>query len=193
MLPRTIDEFSKLLTRLRLLTPAQIAECKAALKDRSSVNELVDQMQMRNYLTSFQTARIRKGDTDGMVLGEYKLLYRNASGSFARVYRAESLVTGQMLGLKLLRQRWASDKQAVETFHREARLIKRFQHPNIVPVYDVGTDNNYHYFTMDFIEGGNLRDFIKVRKALTWEEACRCIRDVCEGLAYALTLSLIHI
>jgi serine/threonine protein kinase len=192
MLPRTIEEFSSMITRLRLVTPAQIAECKAALTDRTSVDQLVNLLQGRKYLTSFQMARLRKGDTNGMVLGEYKLLYRNASGSFARVYRAESLINGQMVGLKLLRQRWASDPHAVETFHREAELIKRFQHKNIVPIYDVGSEHNYHFFTMEFVEGGNLRDFIKIRKTLNPDETCRCLRDICEGLAYALSMGATH-
>ena len=192
MLPRTIEEFSSLVTRLRLSTPAQIAECRHALNGDGDVEQLAELMQRRKYLTSFQVTRMRKGDVDGLVLGEYKLLYRNNSGSFARVYRAESLASGQMVGLKLLRQRWAANKQAVETFHREARMIKRFDHPNIVPIYDVGTQRQYHFFTMEFVEGGNLRDFIKIRKKVNPDEASRCVFDICNGLAYALQQGATH-
>ena len=160
--------------------------------ESDSVADALKLMERRQLLTNLQAQRIAKGNTDGLVLGNYKLLYKNASGSFARVYRAATLNDSQVVAVKLLRDRWAADPEHVSGFHREARICQKFRHPNIVPILDVGSEGNFHYFTMEFIEGGNLRDFIRIRKTLSPGEAARCLHDICAGLEYALTLSVTH-
>src|SRR3954467_12586717 len=163
----TTDELSQLVVRLHLLEPWQLDECLSRLgPSRNDPAALLRAMESKHYLTSYQVSRFERGETDGLRLGDYKLLYRNASGSFARVFRACSISDGRMVGLKLLRKRWAEDPLVVTQFHREAELCKKLNHKNIVPIYEVGADGEFHYFTMEFVEGGNLRDFIKIRKKL---------------------------
>lgn len=193
MIPQTTEDLARLLVQLQLLTPQQVDEFLATIGPlHHGVEELLQGLEVRNLLTSYQTAQIRRGEIDTLVLGDYKLLYRNASGSFARVFRAETLSDGRMVGLKLLRQRWAKDPQIVAQFHREALLCKRLLHKNIVPIYDVGREGEHHFFTMEFVEGGNLRDFITIRKKLSPVEATRCLLDIAEGLEYALKMGVTH-
>ncbi|MEZ6060732.1 MAG: serine/threonine-protein kinase [Planctomycetaceae bacterium] len=156
------------------------------------VPEIIERLETQHLLTSLQARRIQKGETEGLVLGRYKLLYRNASGSFARVYRASSLDGRETVALKLLRERWAKDPEAVAGFEREARICQRFRHPNIVPILDVGNEGDFHYFTMEFVEGGNLRDFLKIRQSVTPAEATQCMYEICAGLEYALELGATH-
>ena len=189
----SIDQLGQALARSRLATPEQIEECRAELGAlEQSPAELLRVMEHHQYLTAYQTAKLRKGSLEGLVLGDYKVMYRNASGSFARVFRACSLADGKMVGLKVLRQRWANDPKSVQQFHREAELSKKLKHPNIVPIYDVGGQGEYHYFTMEFVEGGNLRDFIKIRRKLSHAEATRCVCEIAHGLAYALSQGVTH-
>jgi serine/threonine protein kinase len=176
----------------RLLSPVEWAKVEGDVAKLSDVRPILELLERRQLLTPLQTSRILKDETDGLVLGNYKLLYRNASGSFARVFRAASLVDGQIVALKLLRERWAEDPKAVMSFQREARICKKFIHPNIVPIFDIGSEGKFHYFTMEFVEGGNLRDFMKIRKTLTPLEATRCMYQICSGLEYALTLGATH-
>lgn len=157
-----------------------------------SVDALLDLMERRQYLTSYQSGRIRRGELADLVLGRYKLLYRNASGSFARVFRAASLTDNSMVALKLLRARWAKEPECVQNFRREANVCKRFDHLNIVPIYEVCEDRGRHFFTMEFVEGGNLRDFIRIRKKLSPQEGVKCLIDICSGLEYALGLGVTH-
>ncbi len=157
-----------------------------------TLDEMLQLMERRQYLTSYQSGRIKRGELRELVLGRYKLLYRNASGSFARVFRAASLIDDNVVALKLLRARWAKDPNAVRNFQREAEVCMRFQHPNIVPIHEVGEDNGRYFFTMDFIEGGNLRDFIRIRKQLSPVEGAKCMLDVCRGLEYALEMGATH-
>ncbi|MFQ5730324.1 MAG: hypothetical protein ACE5KM_00055 [Planctomycetaceae bacterium] len=123
---KTADELGQLLVRLRLLTAQQVDDAMAEIGPRhADVEDLIQVLERSNRLTSYQTSQLRRGETDTLVLGGCKLLYRNASGSFARVYRAESIADGRMVGVKLLRQRWANDANTVGQFHREAELCKR--------------------------------------------------------------------
>ncbi|MEZ6123508.1 MAG: serine/threonine-protein kinase [Planctomycetaceae bacterium] len=189
---KSSNELKSFLITSRLIRADQWTEIQPGLDSSAGVAEILDLMERRQILTSLQTGRILKGDTEGLVLGRYKLMYRNASGSFARVYRAEAIDDHSTVAVKLLRDRWAVDPDAVAGFHREARICQRFRHPNIVPIYDVGSQDNFHYFTMEFIEGGNLRDFMKVRKTLSPAEAARCTYEICSGLEYALKMGATH-
>jgi serine/threonine protein kinase len=189
----TAEELGRVLVRLRLVDPSQLDECLVRLEPRKNKPaDLLQVLEAKNYLTPYQISSLQKGETDGLVLGDYKLIYRNASGSFARVFRACSITDGRMVGLKLLRQRWAKDARVVREFRREAEVCKQLRHPNIVPIYDVGSQGDHHYFTMEFIEGGNLHDFINIRKKLSPLEATRCILDMSKGLDYALGKGITH-
>ena len=188
---KTADELGYQLVRLQLIEPHQLEECQAQAEHADS-ESLLRALEQKHYLTPYQFGKLRKGETDGLVLGGYKLMYRNASGSYARVYRACSVVDGRMIGLKILRQRWASDPQAVDEFRREAELGKTLKHKNITPIYDVGSESDYHYFTMEFVEGGNMHDFIRIRKKVSPVEATRYALDMSEGLNYALSKGVTH-
>jgi serine/threonine-protein kinase len=100
------DDLCRLLVRLQLVAEQQVEACLADLGRKSHPEDLLKCLENKGLLTSYQVGRISKGEIDGLVLGHYKLMYRNASGSFARVYRACDLRTGKMVGLKVLRQRW---------------------------------------------------------------------------------------
>ncbi|MEZ6130173.1 MAG: serine/threonine-protein kinase [Planctomycetaceae bacterium] len=189
---KSTDELKTFLITSRLVPPRQWSAVQDELVNGEGVDEVLALLERRQILTSLQTRRILKGETEGLILGRYKLMYRNASGSFARVFRAEAVDDGSTVALKLLRDRMAADPEAVAEFHREARICQRFKHPNIVPIYDVGSEGNFHYFTMEFVEGGNLRDLLRSRQSLEPAQAARCLYEICAGLAYALGQGATH-
>lgn len=190
---QSLDELRRVLLELELVAPDQLA---IAVDEVASVwrqpGPLLDLLERQGLLTTYQLSKLHKGETDGLVLGRYKLLYRNNSGSFARVFRACSLDDGKMVGLKVLRQRWASDPNYVKQFHREAEICQRLRHKNIVPIYDVGEDRGEHFLTMEFVEGGNLREFLKIRGQCSLIESAQCLLDMAEGLEYALSKGITH-
>lgn len=192
MIPQSADELSRLLVDMQLLSATDAALTRKQLSTGSSGAEYLDLLERQQLLTSFQVQRLQKGETEGLVLGGCKLMYRNAAGSFARVYRACRLDNGQMVGMKVLRERWSSDPDTVQLFRREGEFGKRLKHPHIVPIYDVGSSGKFHYITMEFIEGGNLRDFLKIRGKLTPVEACRYGLHIARGLEGALKLGITH-
>ena len=190
---QTLDELRQVLVDLELVSPQQLAQAIDEIGGftRQS-SSLLEALERQGALTTYQLSKLHKGETEGLILGRYKLLYRNASGSFARVFRACSLDSGKMIGLKVLRQRWATDPNYVKQFHREAEICKRLRHKNIVPIYDVGEDRGEHFLTMEFVEGGNLREFLRIRGQCSPIESVQWLLDMAEGLEYALSQGMTH-
>ena len=189
----SLQNFQNFLISQKLVDPPQLQDCVARIQSRGpSIEALIGELEQRHYLTPYQASKLKKRETDGLRLGPYKLLYRNAAGSFARVFRGCTVDDGRMVGIKVLRQRWAEDPRTVNLFRREGELGKRLKHKNIVPIYEVGSDGHQHYLSMEFVEGGNFRELMKSRKKFSVAEASKYVLDMAEGLEYALKLGLTH-
>lgn len=186
-----LDQLVERIIRLRLAAPEVVKAVRAQL-DRATSESLLDQLGRQQLLTRFQIDRLQSDDTDGIVLGDCKLLYRVASGSFARFFRGEQVTTGRQVGVKVLRDRWSNDPDFVQLFRREGEIGKKLQHPNIVPIYEVGNEGRFHFLLMEFVEGGNLRDFLKIRKKIAPLESLKFMVDILKGLDYALRLGITH-
>lgn len=181
--------------KLGLITATQLKECHAeAGKLGSDAGPLLRALERRGYLSPWQSAKLVKGDSDGYLLGEYRLLYKIASGSFGRVYRADEPSSGNVVAIKVLRRRWSDNPRNIEQFEREGAVGRSLRHPNIVSILEVARDSasSQYYIVMEFVEGGNLRDFLAIRKKLEPAEALRLIQDTAAGLAYAYSRGLTH-
>lgn len=188
----TTDNLARELLRLRLVTDEQLADCQTSQPITSEPKSLLKALEAEHLLTSYQVSKLSTDEDAPLVLGDCKLMYQNASGSFARVFRGCTIPEGDMMGLKVLRSRYLEDPQSVAHFHREADLCMKLKHKNIVPIYSVGTDGDHHYFTMEFVEGGNLRDFANIRGKFAAKELLRCAADMADGLEYALSQGMTH-
>jgi len=189
----SLQNFQSFLISQKLVDPQQMQDCLARIQAKGpGIDTLIGELEQRHYLTPYQASKLKKRETDGLRLGPYKVLYRNASGSFARVFRGCTAEDGKMVGIKVLRQRWAEDPRTVSLFRREGELGKRLKHKNVVPIYEVGSDGNQHYLSMEFVEGGNFRELLKSRGKFSVAEASRYVLDMAEGLEYALKLGLTH-
>jgi eukaryotic-like serine/threonine-protein kinase len=185
----------QLALKLGLASESQVSECLYELEDKKAPAEkMVRLMERRGYLTPWQGNKMLKGDADGYVLGGYRLLYKIASGSFGRVYRGDDPRTGQTVAVKVLRNKWTMDKQKVDLFMREGKLGLEIRHPNIVSVLGVSQDakTGQFFLVMEFIEGGNLRDLINIRRKLDIDEALRIMEDSAAGLQGAWHKNLTH-
>lgn len=188
----TVADLERLIVRSGLVYAEEFAACLRDVGASAKPEMVLAALERRQLLTPFQSQRIRKGEIEGLIVGGCKLLYKNASGSFARLYRGMRISDGRMIGVKVLRERWANDPDMVKLFHREGDLGRRLKHPNIVPIYDTGTEGRFHYITMEFVEGGNLRDFLKIRGRLEPLEACRYGLDMARALDYAIQQGITH-
>ena len=186
---------AQFILRLGLATEDQVTECLLELPNKKVPGvDLVRLLERKRYLSAWQGAKVLKGDSEGYFLGGYRLLYRIASGSFGRVYRGDDPRTGQVVAVKVLRNKWMQDKQKVDLFLREGKLGMSIRHTNLVSVLAVGQDNKtgQYYIVMEFIEGGNLRDLLQIRKKLPPADAARIIEESAQGLAHSYQRGMTH-
>ena len=180
-------------TDLNLLSDRQLQEIWGALGSRSATAAEFKQLLLRReMLTSYQLGRLERGDRHGFFYGGYKVLYLVGTGTFARVYRAVDRHSGQVVALKVLRKRFNDNLEAREQFAHEGRLGMTLRHSNIVPIHDVGEEAGALYLVMEFVEGRNLREFVKVRKICAPAEAVQLMCDVARGLDHALQSGIAH-
>jgi hypothetical protein len=181
--------------KLGLVTETQLQETWDEAGHRGNEPEvLLGVLQRKGYITPYQAMKLLKGDLDGYTLGGYRILYKIASGSFGRVYRAEDPQTGRVIAIKILRQRWSDDDHTIELFNREGRVGLSLRHPNIVETLAVSQDpmSRKYFIVMEFVEGGNLRDFLAIRKKLEPAEALKFLEDAAAGLVHAYSRGVTH-
>lgn len=157
-----------------------------------SVDEFLQLLVRREILTNYQVERLVKKERTGFFFGDYKVLYLVGSGSFARVYRAVHRQTGQVVALKVLRKRFSENPDQARQFVREGLLGRSLRHKNIVPIYEVVSEGTTHFLVMEFVEGRNLRAFVKIRKKIEPAEAVRLMIDITAGLQCAFERALTH-
>ena len=123
--------------------------------------------------------------------GEYELIERVGGGGMGNVYKAHHLRLDRIVALKTLRAGTAKSELQLERFHREAKAAARLDHPNIVPCYEFGKFNGWHYLTMAFVAGESLQSRL-TRGPLTTEEAARVALDLAKAVAHAHHQGVIH-
>ncbi len=178
---------------LGLLDDRQLRQIWAELGSRNvKMRELVQLLVRREFMTNYQVERLVKGERTGFFFGNYKVHYHVGSGTFARVYRAVHRESEQVVALKVLRTRFSENPTQFGQFLREGQVGIALRHPNIVPIYEVVSEGKRHFLVMEFVEGRNLREFVKIRKRLAPIEAVRLMIDIAEGLKYAFENGLTH-
>jgi serine/threonine protein kinase len=176
---------------LGLVTREQLQEARAAATD-ASPDAVLRMLLRKGSITSWQVDRLKKGDPAGFFFGDAKVLFHLAEGTFARVYRGEHSTTKAALAVKVLRQRFAQSPDAVDRFHKEAEAGMRLHHPNIVQVIDQGRQENRHYMIMEYVEGMNLRDFMKLRTRIETGQATPLMMGMAQGLKYSMSQGVTH-
>ncbi|WAZ21163.1 Stk1 family PASTA domain-containing Ser/Thr kinase [Streptomyces cinnabarinus] len=129
----------------------------------------------------------------GQVLdGRYRVEARIAVGGMATVYRAVDTRLDRVLALKVMHPGLAVDGTFVERFIREAKSVARLAHPNVVQVFDQGTDGSYVYLAMEYIAGCTLRDVLRDRGALQPRAALDILEPVLAALGAAHRAGFVH-
>lgn len=187
------EQLAQRLFDSRLLDSQPLDEALNAVGGRgASPDEFVRVLVQRELLTNWQLQRILEGHRRGFYYGNWKILYMVGAGTFARVYRATHRKTGDVKAIKVLRSRYSDDEDARSRFIREARTVMDLRHPNIVPIHEVETERGRVYMVMDFVEGQNLRDYVRTQGKLKLTTALSIARDVASGLDYAMKRGISH-
>ena len=129
----------------------------------------------------------------GQVLdGRYRVDARIAVGGMATVYRALDTRLDRVLALKVMHPTLAADGTFVDRFIREAKSVARLAHPNVVQVFDQGTDGSYVYLAMEYVAGCTLRDVLRERGALQPRAALDILEPVLAALGAAHRAGFVH-
>ncbi|MFJ9124950.1 Stk1 family PASTA domain-containing Ser/Thr kinase [Streptomyces sp. NPDC102340] len=124
--------------------------------------------------------------------GRYRVDARIAVGGMATVYRAVDTRLDRVLALKVMHPSLAADASFVDRFIREAKSVARLSHPNVVGVFDQGTDGPYVYLAMEYVAGCTLRDVLRDRGALRPRAALDILEPVLAALGAAHRAGFVH-
>lgn len=188
----TPEKLAQRISDAGLMDARQMESLWAELGTREvDLNTFTSLLLRKELLTNYQLDRLLKGERGGFFYGEYKVLYLVGTGTFARVYRAVNTRTGRIVAVKVLRRRFRDDKAMCEGFLREGHIGMQLRHPAIVPIYEVLSQPT-PTLIMEFVEGSNLREFVRGRKKMAPDEAMRVAVDILAGLAHAAERNMSH-
>ncbi len=132
----------------------------------------------------------------GAALGNYTILAPLGQGGMARVYRAHQENLDREVAIKVLPPWYAADRNFVERFKLEARLVARLSHPNIVTVHDASEYQGHLYIVMQLVDGGTLKNRLDALREqgmlMEVAEANRTFQQVASALGYAHEHGIIH-
>ena len=128
----------------------------------------------------------------GRRIGSYLLIGELARGGMGAVWRARHEGLGREVALKLiLGDRLATTEQVIR-FHTEARAAARLDHPNIVPIYEIGEDDGRHFYTMHLVEEGSLADRMQRGPPLSPRESARIVALTARAIHFAHQRGVLH-
>jgi len=131
--------------------------------------------------------------TPRLLIDRYRLEKRLGQGGMGKVYRATDVSLDRTVAVKMLRDEFFADQQALERFRRESRLAGSFSHPNVVTVHDFGVDPNQRAFlVMELLDGITLREELRAQKRLAPSRALQLFEHICAGVGAAHARGLVH-
>lgn len=124
--------------------------------------------------------------------GRYDVIEKIGTGGMATVYKAKDTLLNRFVAIKILRDSLEGEQAVVNNFIKEAQSSASLVHNNIVSVYDVGEDDGMNYMVMELVDGITLKEYIKEKGALPWQEACDYAIQIAQGLGEAHDKHIIH-
>ena len=184
------------------LSEEQAAEVLAALRQveelggSSSAGELLTH---RGLLSEAQIERLHQAVASSKTatrvpreLAGFELLEKIGQGGMGSVFKARQKELDRLVALKILSPRLSRNATFVERFLQEARSAGKLNHPNIVAAIDVGEDQGFYYFAMEYVDGETLAAVVAREERLPEEQALAIATAVAKALDHAFERGLIH-
>ena len=124
--------------------------------------------------------------------GRYQIIEELGKGGVGKVYKALDTEIKEKVALKLIKPEIAADKKTIERFRNELKFARKIRHKNVCQMYDLNRKGETHYITMEYVPGEDLKSFMKRSKQLSIPTAVSLTKQVCEGLAEAHQLGVVH-
>ena len=124
--------------------------------------------------------------------GRYEILSKVGAGGMSDVYKAKDHILSRFVAIKVLKQEFSEDSSFVTKFRAEAQSAAGLEHPNIVNIYDVGSENGLYYIVMEYVEGITLKTYIEKKGQLSFKESASIAIQVARGIEAAHNKNIIH-
>jgi response regulator RpfG family c-di-GMP phosphodiesterase len=168
------------------------------LLGRAPFEQLIEGLQRKGLLTRYQAERIRAGNTQNLVIGNYRILSKLGVGGMGIVYKAEQIKLRRPVALKVLRGSSAPSFRMLDRFWAESRAVAQLEHPNIVTAIDAGetqgteSEEPTPYFVMEYLEGRDLDNLVTAQGPLDIVRAVQIMSQMAGALCEAHRQKLIH-
>lgn len=124
--------------------------------------------------------------------GRYEINELVGTGGMASVYKAYDIIDDRIVAIKILKEEFVANDEFKRRFKNESKAIAVLSHPNIVKVYDVSFGDILQYIVMEYCEGITLKEYIKQKGVLDWEEAAFFTAQILKALEHAHEKGIIH-
>lgn len=129
----------------------------------------------------------------GYLLGDrYRIIDTLGEGGMANVYLAEDIILQRKVAVKILRLDLQKEPQTLARFQREALATSELSHPNIVMVLDVGTDHGLPYMVMEYVDGPDLKEYIRTNSPLNLGNIIKIMDQILSAMSLAHKHNVIH-
>ncbi len=129
----------------------------------------------------------------GKRIREYEILEVIGKGGMGAVYRARHIYLDEERAIKVIESEWAEDEDFIHRFIREARVLTRLRHPNLVELFEFGTlENNVFFMVLEFLKGESVLSRIRRLKKIPVAEATKIIHEAALGLQQAHDKDIVH-
>src|SRR5580658_8803127 len=129
--------------------------------------------------------------TPGTRLGPYEIVATVGAGGMGEVYRARDTRLDRIVAIKILPESFAGDRERLERFQQEARILSALNHPKLMAVYDVGVQDGMQFLVSEFLEGETLRDRLQTGP-LPQRRVIEYGLQIAKGLAAAHDKQIVH-
>jgi serine/threonine protein kinase len=146
-------------------------------------------------ITKAQLDRLRRqveAERSGQQIPGFRVLGKLGAGAMAAVFKARQISLDRDVAIKVLPRKFNQNKEFIERFYAEGRAAAQMNHPNIVQAYDVGKAGEFHYFVMEYVDGGTVHDVIANDKRFLEKDALDIIINIADALQHAHEKGLIH-
>jgi len=130
--------------------------------------------------------------TGSTFAGRYQIIEELGKGGMGKVYKAQDTDLKEKVAIKLLKPEIAADKKTIERFRNELKFARKIRQKNVCQMYDLNKEEGSHYITMEYVDGKDLKSMIRMMGQLSAGKTIFIAKQVCEGLAEAHRLGVIH-
>ena len=132
----------------------------------------------------------REGDKPAVIAGRYEVVRPLGRGGMGKVFLVEDRETGRRLAMKILRDRWLYNDRVIARFEREVAALRQLNHPCISKIYDARRSGDMLFFTMEYVEGKSIHQWIRDRGYIGLGSTVRVLCLVAHALEHAHRITI---